>query len=111
MEDEITWEHEEDLRADYPELFLSASESRGWVIIPKMKLPGSMKKPGQFGCSGWNKGRISFWILNWILEFGKPLKFCTRRFRRNLDRVFFLKSSRLSRDFRKMKYVMPWYAT
>jgi hypothetical protein len=29
MEDETTWEHKEDLRADYPELFLSASESRG----------------------------------------------------------------------------------
>jgi hypothetical protein len=27
-EDEATWEHEEGLRADYPELFLSASESR-----------------------------------------------------------------------------------
>jgi hypothetical protein len=25
MEDEATWEHEEELRADYPELFLSAS--------------------------------------------------------------------------------------
>jgi hypothetical protein len=24
-EDEVTWEHEEELRADYPELFLSAS--------------------------------------------------------------------------------------
>jgi hypothetical protein len=24
-EDEATWEHEEELRADYPELFLSAS--------------------------------------------------------------------------------------
>jgi hypothetical protein len=29
MEDEATWEHEEELREDYPELFLSASESRG----------------------------------------------------------------------------------
>jgi hypothetical protein len=29
MEDEATWEHEEELRADYPELFLSMSESRG----------------------------------------------------------------------------------
>jgi hypothetical protein len=28
-EDEATWEHEEELRADYPELFLSASKSRG----------------------------------------------------------------------------------
>jgi hypothetical protein len=28
-EDEATWEYEEELRADYPELFLSASESRG----------------------------------------------------------------------------------
>jgi hypothetical protein len=27
MEDEATWEHEEELRADYPELFPSASES------------------------------------------------------------------------------------
>jgi hypothetical protein len=27
MEDEDTWEHEEELRADYPELFPSASES------------------------------------------------------------------------------------
>ena len=28
-EDEATWEHEEDLRVEYPELFPSASESRG----------------------------------------------------------------------------------
>jgi hypothetical protein len=28
-EDEAAWEHEEELRADYPELFLSESESRG----------------------------------------------------------------------------------
>jgi hypothetical protein len=27
--DEATWEHEEELRADYPELILSGSESRG----------------------------------------------------------------------------------
>jgi hypothetical protein len=27
--DEATWEHEEELQADYPELFPSASESRG----------------------------------------------------------------------------------
>jgi hypothetical protein len=29
MEDEATWEHEEELKADHPKLFLSASESRG----------------------------------------------------------------------------------
>jgi hypothetical protein len=29
MKDEATWEHEEELRVDYPELFLSASQSRG----------------------------------------------------------------------------------
>jgi hypothetical protein len=28
-EDEATWEHEEELREDYPELFPSASESWG----------------------------------------------------------------------------------
>jgi hypothetical protein len=26
MEDEATWEHEEELRADYPEIFLCASD-------------------------------------------------------------------------------------
>jgi hypothetical protein len=28
-EDEATWEHEEELRVDHPELFPSTSESRG----------------------------------------------------------------------------------
>jgi hypothetical protein len=28
-EDEATWEHEEELKTNYPKLFLSASESRG----------------------------------------------------------------------------------
>jgi hypothetical protein len=28
-EDEATWEHEEELRIDYPEVFPSASKSRG----------------------------------------------------------------------------------
>jgi hypothetical protein len=28
-DDEATWEYEEELRADYPELFSSTSESRG----------------------------------------------------------------------------------
>jgi hypothetical protein len=28
-DDEAIWEHEEELRADYPELFLSVSESGG----------------------------------------------------------------------------------
>jgi hypothetical protein len=29
-EDEATWENEEELRANYLELFLSVSESQGW---------------------------------------------------------------------------------
>jgi hypothetical protein len=31
--DEATWEHEEELRADYPELFLSVSQSRGFDLF------------------------------------------------------------------------------
>jgi hypothetical protein len=38
-----------------------------------------------------------------ILEFGRTLENCTRRFRRNFDMGIFLKSSRLSMYFRKMK--------
>jgi hypothetical protein len=49
---------------------------------------------------------------NWIFEYTKTLEICTRRFRRNFDmRIFFLKSSRLSKNFRKMKYAVPWCAT
>jgi hypothetical protein len=32
-EDEATWEHEEELRADYPDLFPSVSESRGEILF------------------------------------------------------------------------------
>jgi hypothetical protein len=41
-----------------------------------------------------------------ILEFGRSLENCTMRFRRNFDMGIFLKSSRLSKYFRKMKYAM-----
>jgi hypothetical protein len=33
IEDEATWEHEEELRADYPELFPNASESQGEIPL------------------------------------------------------------------------------
>jgi hypothetical protein len=38
------------------------------------------------------------------------LEICTRRFRRNFDMRIFLNSSRLLKDFRKIKYAMPCYA-
>jgi hypothetical protein len=46
-----------------------------------------------------------------IFEYTKALEICRRRFRRDFDMRIFLKSSRLSKYFRKMKYVMPCYAT
>jgi hypothetical protein len=42
-----------------------------------------------------------------ILGFGRTLKNCTWRFRKKFDMGIFLKSSRLSKYFRKIKYVMP----
>jgi hypothetical protein len=42
-----------------------------------------------------------------ILEFGRTLENCTRRFRKKFAWGFFLKSSRLSKYFRKLKYAMP----
>jgi hypothetical protein len=42
-----------------------------------------------------------------ILEFGITLENCTRRIRKKFDIGFFLKSSRLSKYFTKMKYAMP----
>jgi hypothetical protein len=48
---------------------------------------------------------------NLIFEYTKALEICRRRFRRNFDMRIFLKSFKLSKYFRKMKYVMPCYAT
>jgi hypothetical protein len=42
-----------------------------------------------------------------ILEFARTLENCTRIFRKKFDMRIFLKSSRLSKHFRKMKYVVP----
>jgi hypothetical protein len=42
-----------------------------------------------------------------FLEFGRTLENCTRRFRKKFDMGIFLKSSRLSKYFRKMKFAMP----
>jgi hypothetical protein len=48
---------------------------------------------------------------NWIFEYTKTLEICTRRFRRNFDMGIFLNSSRLVKDFRKIKYAMPYNAS
>jgi hypothetical protein len=48
-----------------------------------------------------------FLNFNLFLEFGRTLEIYTRRFRRVFDPTIFLKSSRLSKYFRKMKYAMP----
>jgi hypothetical protein len=44
----------------------------------------------------------NFRIKNWNFEFTKALEICRRRFRRNFDMRFFLNSSRLLKDFRKI---------
>jgi hypothetical protein len=44
-----------------------------------------------------------FRIKNWIFEFTQALEIRSRRFGRNLDvRIFFLNSSTLLKDFRKV---------
>jgi hypothetical protein len=43
-----------------------------------------------------------FWIKNWIFEFTKALKICRRRLRGILTWGFFLNSSMLLKDFRKI---------
>jgi hypothetical protein len=51
-------------------------------------------------------GENSFWNKNKKFEFFKALEICTRRIRRNFDVGFLLNSSRILKDFRKIKYVM-----
>jgi hypothetical protein len=53
---------------------------------------------------------ILFRNRNWIFEYTKTLEICTWRFRRDLLWGFFLISSRLLKDFRKIKYAMPCHA-
>jgi hypothetical protein len=56
----------------------------------------------------WDRIRKEFpFKFQLILEFDRNLENCTRRFRRNFGMGIFLKSSRLSKYFRKMKYAMP----
>jgi hypothetical protein len=75
------------------------------------------------GGSARGRGKAGHgWVENWrwakvkkeflfefqlILEFGRTLENCIRRFMKKFDMGIFLKSSRLSKCFRKMKYSMP----
>jgi hypothetical protein len=49
--------------------------------------------------------------FQWILEFGKTLKFAQGDFGGILIWGFFLNSSRILKDFRKIKYAMLWHAS
>jgi hypothetical protein len=62
------------------------------------------------GPIGLKVRKNSFPNNNLIFEYTKALEIC-RRFRRNFDMRIFLKSSRLSKYFGKIKYAMPCYAT
>jgi hypothetical protein len=74
---------------------------------PKRGGGGSGPTEGQ-GPSGWAENRrwaqaqkeILF-KFQLILEFGRTLENCTRRFRKKFDMGILLKSSRLSKYFRK----------
>jgi hypothetical protein len=54
---------------------------------------------------------LVFLKFQWISNFGKTLEISTRRFRMNFDMGIFLNSSRLFKDFRKTRYVMPCNAS
>jgi hypothetical protein len=75
MEDEATWEHEEEIRADYPELFPSASlisgrdsSKGGRFVTPTFYKNESYEKLSKnksfIGCIAWHG----------ILYFSKILK-------------------------------------
>jgi hypothetical protein len=62
----------------------------------------SIRPVGQLGRLGQKLKEIPFQNKNWIFEFTRALKICTRRFRRNFDTmIFFLNCLRSSRIFRK----------
>jgi hypothetical protein len=60
----------------------------------------SIRPVGQLGRLGQKLKEILFQNKNWIFEFTRALKICTRRFRRNFDTmIFFLNSFRILKDF------------
>jgi hypothetical protein len=60
------------------------------------------KLSGLVRVAGPKVKKKDFWIKNWIFEFTKALEICTRKIRRDFDMGFFLNSSRLLKDFRKI---------
>jgi hypothetical protein len=66
---------------------------------------------GWMGRLGRNLKRILFRIKIGLLNIAMLWKFVQGDLGGILIWGFFLKSSRLSKYFRKMKYNMPWYAT
>jgi hypothetical protein len=67
---------------------------------------------GGAGPDGPKYEENSFSNKNWIFEYTKALKICTRRFRRNFDmRVFSKNLLGYPSILEKIKYAMPWYAT
>jgi hypothetical protein len=57
---------------------------------------------GRLSRLGRKLEKNSFQDKNWIFKYTKPLKTYTRRFRRSFYVGFFLNSSRLLKDFRKI---------
>ena len=70
---------------------------------------GEVGRPA--GPSGRNSEEEFFSNKNWILNLPRLGKFVEGDLGGILTRGFFLNSSGLLKDFRKMKYAMPCYAT
>jgi hypothetical protein len=66
---------------------------------------------GGAGPDGPKSEESSFSKKNWFLNIPRLCKFAQGDLGGILTWGFFLKSSRLSKYFRKIKYVMPCYAT
>jgi hypothetical protein len=81
------------------------------LSVDPMAYGAKRASTGGAGPDGPKSEENSFPNKNWIFEYTKALEICTRRFRRNFAMRIFLKSFRLSKYFRKMKYAMPWYAS
>jgi hypothetical protein len=90
------------------------AEAQWWVAAAQWERKGKWAGQGRRR-GGPRLGRIrgrgriqkkNLFEFQLIFEFSRNLEKCTRIFRRNFNMGIFLKSSRLSKYFRKMKYDM-----
>jgi hypothetical protein len=85
----------------------------GRMGLAGIRRPVGQSRPARAGLGrmGRNLRKIPFRIKIGFLNIPRLWKFAQGDLGGILTCGFFLKSSRLSKYFRKMKYAMPWYAT